>query len=280
MKKRYTLAILALVVFVLAAFGYFATSLIDTQGESNLTLHQVFKKAIKRQQTLKNVHADVDMEQQTEMIVDGVIVQFSTSSDLAMEIQQKPMAMYTKGTVAMEMEGESMEMPMEMYMSESDGFYLLTGEENQWAKIPDNEYEQVLAQTGAKADATAQLKKLKRFINDFEFKQDDTSYLLTLNIEGDKLKEFIVGQLGSVIEGTVEMTSETVKAMSFEDSKYELVINKETFDTNEINMDITILMDIEDQQAQIKNDASIKYSKFDELDEITVPKEVKDNAVF
>ncbi|WP_274310397.1 DUF6612 family protein [Solibacillus daqui] len=280
MKKRYSLAILALVVFVLAAFGYFAKLLIETHGESNLTLQQVYKKAMKRQHTLKNVHADVDMEQQTEMTVDGVTVHFSTSSDLVMEIQQKPMAMYTKGTVAMEMEGESMEMPMEMYMSKSDGFYLLTGEENQWSKIPKNDYDQVLAQTGAKPDATAQLKKLKRFTNDFEFKQDDTSYFLTLNLEGDKFKEFIVDQLGSVIEGTVEMTSETVEAMSFEDSKYELVINKDTFDTNEIHMDITILMDIEGQLAQIKNDASIKYSKFDELDEITVPKEVKDNAVY
>lgn len=266
-------------VFTLAACSDTAEPITGTQDKSSLTLQQVFEKAIERQQTLKNVHASVDMEQYTEMVIEGETVQFSTSSDLEMDIQQNPMAMYTKGTVAMDMGGESMEMPIEMYMSKADGFYLLNGEANQWVKLPDDQYQQILAQTGAQTDATVQLQQLKQFIDDFEFKQDDKSYLLTLNIEGDKFKEFIAGQLEATVGETAEMSNDLMKTMTFEDSKYELVIDKNTFDTKEIEMDLTMNMEMEGQPAQIVNDATIEYSKFDELAEITVPKEVKDKAV-
>lgn len=279
MKKYYVLATSALMVFTLAACTDTAEPISGTQDKSSLTLQQVFEKAIERQQTLKNVHATVDMEQETEMVVEGEKIQFSTSSDLEMDIQQNPMAMYTKGTVAMDMGGESMEMPIEMYMSEADGFYLLNGEANQWVKLPDDQYQQVLAQTGAQTDATVQLEQLKQFIDDFEFKQDDQSYLLTLNIEGDKFKSFIAGQLDATFGETAEMSKDLMKTMTFEDSKYELVIDKNTFDTKEIEMDLTMNMEMEGQPAKIVNDATIEYSKFDELAEITVPKEVKDKAV-
>lgn len=279
MKKSYVFATSALLVFTLAACSDTAEPITGTQDKSSLTLQQVFEKAIERQQTLKNVHASVDMEQYTEMLIEGETVQFSTSSDLEMDIQQNPMAMYTKGTVAMDMGGESMEMPIEMYMSKADGFYLLNGEANQWVKLPDDQYQQILAQTGAQTDATVQLQQLKQFIDDFEFKQDDKSYLLTLNIEGDKFKEFIAGQLEATVGETAEMSNDLMKTMTFEDSKYELVIDKNTFDTKEIEMDLTMNMEMEGQPAQIVNDATIEYSKFDELAEITVPKEVKDKAV-
>lgn len=279
MKKYYVLATSALMVFTLAACTDSAEPITGTQDKSSLTLQQVFEKAIERQQTLKNVHATVDMEQETEMVVEGEKIQFSTSSDLEMDIQQNPMAMYTKGTVAMDMGGESMEMPIEMYMSEADGFYLLNGEANQWVKLPDDQYQQVLAQTGAQTDATVQLEQLKQFIDDFEFKQDDQSYLLILNIEGDKFKSFIAGQLDATFGETAEMSKDLMKTMTFEDSKYELVIDKNTFDTKEIEMDLTMNMEMEGQPAKIVNDATIEYSKFDELAEITVPKEVKDKAV-
>lgn len=279
MKKSYVFATSALLVFTLAACSDTAEPITGTQDKSSLTLQQVFEKAIERQQTLKNVHATVEMEQYTEMVIEGETVQFSTSSDLEMDIQQNPMAMYTKGTVAMDMGGESMEMPIEMYMSKADGFYLLNGEANQWVKLPDDQYQQILAQTGAQTDATVQLQQLKQFIDDFEFKQDDKSYLLTLNIEGDKFKEFIAGQLEATVGETAEMSNDLMKTMTFEDSKYELVIDKNTFDTKEIEMDLTMNMEMEGQPAQIVNDATIEYSKFDELAEITVPKEVKDKAV-
>lgn len=279
MKKSYFLATSALAVFALAACSDTATPVTGTQDESSLTLQEVFDKAIERQQSINSVHAIVKMNQEMEMDFNGQSMKFTTVSNFEMDAQQSPLAMFMTGTVAMDMGGDMMEMPLEMYMTEADGFYMLNAEMNEWMKLPENQYEQLLAQTGAQADATEQLEQLKQFIDDFEFKQDDKNYLLTLNIKGDKFKEFIVGQLDTSLGESTELSGEDLQSMSFENSKYDLVINKETFDTEEINMDLTMLMDMEGQQSKISNDATIKYSQFDQLDEINIPTEVKNKAI-
>ena len=124
MKKHYFLATSALAVLALAACGDTAAPVTGTQDESNLTLQQVFDKAIERQQTLKNVHAAVDMKQEMEMEFEGQQMLFTTASNFEMDAQQSPLAMFMTGTVAMDMGGEMMEMPLEMYMTEADGFYM------------------------------------------------------------------------------------------------------------------------------------------------------------
>ena len=279
MKKSYFLATSALAVFALAACSDTAAPVTGTQDESNLTLQEVFDKAIERQESLNSVHAVVKMDQEMEMDFDGQAMNFTTASNFEMDAQQSPLAMFMKGTVAMDMGGEMMEMPLEMYMTEADGFYMFNAETNEWMKLPDEQYEQMLAQTGAQADATEQLEQLKQFVDDFEFKQDDKNYLLTLHIKGEKFKEFMIGQLGTSLGESTELSGDMLESMAFEDSKYDLIISKETFDTEEINMDLTMLMDMEGQQTKITNDANIKYSQFDELDEINVPNEVKNKAV-
>lgn len=279
MKKHYFLATSALAVLALAACGDTAAPVTGTQDESNLTLQQVFDKAIERQQTLKNVHAAVDMKQEMEMEFEGQQMLFTTASNFEMDAQQSPLAMFMTGTVAMDMGGEMMEMPLEMYMTEADGFYMLNAEANEWMKLPDDQYEQMLAQTGAQADATAQLEQLKQFVEDFEFKQDDKNYLLTLHVEGEKFKELVMGQLGTSLSELTEQSGDVFETMAFEDSKYELTINKETFDTEEMTMDLTILMDEQGQQSKITTDATINYSEFDQLDEIKIPDEVKNKAI-
>lgn len=279
MKKHYFLATSALAVFALAACGDTAAPVTGTQDESSLTLQQVFDKAIERQQTLKSVHAVVDMKQEMEMEFDGQQMLFTTASNFEMDAQQSPLAMFMTGTVAMDVGGELMEMPLEMYMTEADGFYMLNAETNEWMKLPADQYEQMLAQTGAQADAAEQLEQLKQFVDDFEFKQDDNNYLLTLHVEGEKFKEFVMGQLGTSLGETTELSGDVLDTMAFEDSKYKLTINKETFDTEEMTMDLMILMDEQGQQSKITNDAKIIYSKFDQLDEIKIPNEVKNKAI-
>lgn len=167
-----------------------------------------------------------------------------------------------------------MEMPIEMYMTEEDGFYMLNGESNEWLKMPDEQYEQLLAQTGAQADASEQLQQLEQFIEDFSFEQDVKNYLLTLNIEGDEFKQFILSQMGASLGESMEVNGEILENMSFEDSQYKIVVAKDTFDIKEMDMDLKIITNVEGQETTIENDANIVYSKFDEVKEINIPNEV------
>ena len=126
-------------IAVVAGCGDTAEPVEGTKDEASLTLQQVYEKAMERQQNLKSVHAETTMDQVTNLTMDSETMQLTSSSNLAMDIEQNPMAMYTKGTIDMDMGGEKFEMPMEMYMTEEDGFYMLNGETNEWLKLPDEQ---------------------------------------------------------------------------------------------------------------------------------------------
>lgn len=265
-------------IALVAGCGDTAEPVDGTENEANLTLQQVYENAMQRQQNLKSVHAETKMDQVTTFLMDGQTMEMTSNSNLAMDIQQNPMAMYSKGTIEMDMGEDNMEMPIEMYMTEEDGFYLYNGESNEWLKMPDEQYEQLLAQTGAQADASQQLEQLEQFIEDFSFEQDEENYLLTLNIEGDQFKQFILSQMGASLGESMEMNEEILKNMSFEDSQYNIVVAKDTFDIKEMDMDLKIITNVEGQETTIENDANIVYSKFDEVKEINIPNEVLKEA--
>lgn len=279
MKRGLFLAVSSLSLLTLVACGDTATPIDGTDKTSDLTLEQVFDKAIERQQSVKSVQADVDMDQSSELTIEGQKIEVATSSDLQMKVHQNPLAMYTKGTVEMNMGDENTKIPLEMYMTEADGFYMYNSDADEWLKLPEEQQQQILAQTGAQADASKQLEQLKEFVNDFTFEQDNKDYKLILNVEGDKFKEFIMSQLGSTVADTSGVTDEILTGLTFEDSKYEIIIEKDTFNTKEIDMDITIIIDMEGQQTKIDNDAKIVYSNYDKVEEISVPTEVKNKAI-
>lgn len=274
MKKRYLFAMSTLSIALVAGCGDTAEPVDGTENEANLTLQQVYENALQRQQNLKSVHAETKMDQVTTFMMEGQTMEMTSNSNLAMDIQQNPMAMYSKGTIEMDMGEDNMELPIEMYMTEEDGFYMYNGDSNEWLKMPDEQYEQLLAQTGAQADASEQLEQLEQFIEDFSFEQDEENYLLTLNIEGDQFKQFILSQMGASLGESVEMNGEILENMSFEDSQYNIVVAKDTFDIKEMDMDLKIITNVEGQETTIENEANIVYSKFDEVKEINIPNEV------
>ena len=278
LNKRYFLAMSAMSIAVVAGCGDTAQPVEGTKDEANLTLQQVFEKAMERQQNLKSVHAETTMDQVTSLMMDGETMEMTSTSNLAMDITQNPLAMYTNGTMEMDMSNEKFEMPIEMYMTEEDGFYMLNGETNEWLKLPDEQYEQIMAQAGAQANATDQLEQLKQFIDEFSFEQDDENYLLTLNIQGDEFKQFILSQMGASLGESMEMSNDILENMSFEDSQYNIVVAKDTFDTKEIDLDLKIITNIEGQETTIENDVNVVYSKFDEVDTIKIPDEVLKGA--
>jgi hypothetical protein len=279
MKNKLFLAATSLSLLTIAACGDTATPTSGVKDESNLTLQEVYNKAIERQQSLKSVHAKLEMDQVTELTMEGQTMQITSSSNLTMDLTQDPLSLYTNGTMDMNMGEEKLSMPLEMYMTEQDGFFFYNGDTKQWLKLPENQQELLLQQTGAQADASEQLEQLKPFIEDFTFKQDNDSYLLTLVIEGEKFKEFILSQMNNSLGDMSEVDEEVLSNMSFEDSKYEIVIGKDTFDTKEIDLDLTIVLDIEGQTTKVESDTKVEYSKFDEVKQISIPEEVKKNAV-
>ena len=281
MKKYYIGAILGLAVFSLAACGDSATPIDGTTEKSNLALEQVFNNAVERQESLQSVKANMTMEQETAMTIDGEEVQMTSSTNIEMSLTTKPMALFADGTMSMTMAGEeeSFSMPLKMYLTEADGFYMNDMMSGGWVKFPDDMYEDLLAQVGANADAQEQLQQLEPFLEDFKFEQTDSEYILTLYANGEKFNELILEQVtGTLGQQLGEEDQSVIDGMKIEDAKYIITIDKETFDMTKIVMDIVMTMDAEGVLAKVNTSSTITYSSFNEIETITIPEEVLNTA--
>lgn len=279
-KKLFMGVTVGVAVLSLAACGSSADLTTGTTEKSDLTLEQVYDKAIERQESMQSAKANIVMDQVTAMTLEGEEMNMTSSTNMDMEMTVKPVAFFVDGTVTMEMAGESeaMDMPLQMYMTEADGFYMNDFMTGGWSKLPENLTEDMLAQMGAQADASEQLKQLKGFINDFTFEQTDDAYILTLVADGEKFNEVMLGQVMGSLNQLGEDEQSLLEGITFEDAKYVITIDKKTFDTVKMDMDFIMNMDVMGQQSKVDTKSTVTYSEFDNVDTITIPQEVLDTA--
>lgn len=290
MKKWSTLLLACLFALLLTACNSTATPVENTTEEndsentnegtpesteeessvSDLTLEEVFEKAIERQNEITSLSAEVKMDQ----TIKSGGVETAGNSDMVMDMTIDPMTMYAKGA-SMTVDpatGEDIKLGYEMYMVE-DGFYMYDEMSQAWMLMPIDNYEDMLGQAANQADASQQLEMLQSFVEDFTFEQNDTQFILSLDASGEKFTDFIYDQIAST--GVVG-SEEEVAAIQINDLSYVLVINKETFDTEEI----TMVMDLADSEAQesVLMNTSMVFSNINGIDSIEVPQEVIDTA--
>ena len=265
---------------LVAACGDTATVKENTTATSDLTLEEVFEKTLERQQELKSTKADMSISQDMEMTMGEESFTMSTVSDMTMETVVKPMQLYAEGTTAMvdNESGEEMKMPIKMYMTEEDGFYLYEESMGGWFKMPGENYEEILNQAGMQNDSTEQLKQLQQFISDFTFEQTDKEFTLTLNAQGDKFMSFLLEQMnGSLGEGPEDITT-ALEGTNVESAKYVLTIDKETFDLTNMVLDIVMTMEVEGITTKVDQSSTINYYDFNSIESIVIPQEVIDTA--
>ena len=282
MKKYFIGAVVGLAVFSLAACGDSATPTDGTTEKSDLTLEQVYNKALERQEGLQSVKASMEMEQEMAMTVDGEEVKMTSSSNVEMSITTNPLALFLDGTTSMTMAGEeeSFSMPLSMYLTETDGFYMNDMMSGGWVKLPDEMYEDLLAQVGASADTQEQLQQMEPFLEDLKFSQTDGEYILTLNANGEKFNEMILEQVtGTLGQQLGEEEQSVMDGMKIEDAKYIITIDKETFDMTKIVMDFVMTIDVEGVLAKVNTLSTMTYSNFNSVDTITIPQDVLDTAI-
>ncbi len=282
MKKFYIAGMVGVAALSLAACNDSATPVEGTTEKSDLALEEVFNKTMERQESLKSVKAAVTMDQSSNMLIDGEEITMTTTSNIDMSLTMDPMALFVDGIMSMKAldEQDAFEMPLQMYLTEADGFYMNDMMSDGWIKLPDEMYDDLLAQAGASADSTEQLKQLKPFINDFTFKQTDSAYILTLSANGEKFKSLIMEQVSGTLGQQLESEELlTLEDMQFDDAKYVLTIDKKTFDMTKTVMDFDFIMEIEGITATIKTSSTINYSDFNKIEAIKIPQNILDTAV-
>lgn len=234
MKKIFKVLAVGTLALTLAACNSSATPTKDTTKTSKLTLEQVYDKAVDRQADIKSASANMDMTQVTKVGSGKEAMEFSIDSKMDMDIIVDPLAMHLSGSMSMPdmmSEGEeTTDMPIEMYMKKDTGLFMKDMTTDSWIKLPDENFDEILDQTAASADAKEQLEHLKKFIGDFKFEQTDDEYVLTLEAKGDKFKELIDSEITKSIED-MGLEENPMDQLTIEKINYVLHIDKETFDT-------------------------------------------------
>lgn len=101
---------------------------------------------------------------------------------------------------------------------------------------------------------------------------------MKLNASGEEYQELIGEQMEQML-GQMDMEVQTVlEGMTINEVAYEIFIDKETFLPSVINIDMDLDMEIEGESMNIKSVVDSEYSKYDEIDSITVPAEVIEQA--
>ncbi|WP_332646776.1 DUF6612 family protein [Lysinibacillus sp. 54212] len=286
MKKKLFLGMTVGAAVLVAACGDTAEVKKDdsssgkTTDKSELTLQQVYDKTLDRQQELKSSKVDMNMDMDIEMTVDGETVNMTSNSALTMETVISPLQFFIDGTTSMtdDSTGEELEVPMKMYMTEKDGFYLYEETAGGWLKLPNEEFEGMLEAAGMQNDATEQLKQLQQFIKEFKFEQTDDSFVLTLDAEGEKFLEFIKEEASAALGEEGEALFADLSSLTFDNAKYELTIDKKTFDLTNMVVDMVMNINEEGIETKITQSATINYYDFNSIDSITVPQDVIDTA--
>ncbi|MFJ7738694.1 DUF6612 family protein [Lysinibacillus sp. NPDC097287] len=278
MNKFFAVLSAGAVALILTACNTGATPTKDTTATSKLTLEQVYDKAMERQADIKSMSASMDMEQVMKFGAGDESMEMNMDSQMDIDMIAKPLAMHLSGTMTVpDMFGEGDEnssMPIEMYMKQEQGFFMKDPTTEGWMKLPNEQFDAILDQTASSANAKEQLEQLKQYIDDFTFEQTDDTYVLTLNAQGDAFKELIQSELDKSL-GTSE---NPLGDLSIEKANYVIYIDKETFDTNKMDMEFDLIMSVEGQEAAIQTKSVVTYTEINNLDSIDIPQSIIDKA--
>ncbi|MED3797822.1 DUF6612 family protein [Lysinibacillus capsici] len=281
MKKIFKVLAVGTLALTLAACNSSATPTKDTTNKSKLTLEQVYDKAVDRQADIQSASAKMDMTQVTKVGSGEEAMEFSIDSKMEMDIIVDPLAMHLSGSMTMPdmmNEGkETMDMPIEMYMKKDAGLFMKDSTTDSWLKLPNENFDAILDQTAASADAKEQLEQLKKFIKDFTFEQTDDEYVLTLDAKGDKFKELIDSEINKSMQ-EMGLEENPMDQLSIEKINYVLHIDKETFDTNKMDMNFDLKMAVEGDELLMNTKSVVTYTEFNHLKTIDIPQSIIDNA--
>ncbi|KOP72549.1 hypothetical protein AMS59_16660 [Lysinibacillus sp. FJAT-14745] len=281
MNKFFKVLSVGALALTLAACNSSASPTKDTTKTSDLTLVQVYEKAVERQADIKSSSAKMEMTQESKFGSGEKAMEFTIDSKMDMDLVTDPLSMHLSGSMTMPdpaSEGKkTTEMPIDMYMKKDQGFFMKDTASNGWFKLPDEQLDAMLNENVSSANAKAQLDQLKDFIKDFKFEQTDDAYVLTLDAKGDKFKELIDSEINKSMKD-MGIEENPLNKLTIDKIHYTLQIDKKTFDTNKMDMNFDLKMKVEDQELSMKTKSVVTYTDFNHLKSIDIPKEVIDNA--
>ena len=281
MNKFFKVLSVGALALTLAACNSSASPTKGTTKTSELTLEQVYDKAVKRQEEIKSASAKAEVTQEAQMGSGDKAEKFNSDTKMDVDVVTDPLGMhFSMTTTAPDMldEGDkNNETSVEMYMNKDQGIFVKDEASNEWLKLPSDDFDSILKETSSAANAKEQLEQLKKFAGDFKFEQTDDAYVLTLDAKGDKFKELIDSEMKKSMKD-LNLQENPLDNLTINKMDYVLYIDKKTFDTNKIDVNMDLKIKVENEEFSSKTKTVVTYTDFNNLKTIDIPKEIIDNA--
>lgn len=237
---------------------------------SELTLAEVFTNATTASEGLKSFGLKMDLEQQ----ISGPET-MTVKSTVEAQATQNPIALHQK--MKMEVPGTSEQIETEMYFT-PEGIYMFDPAGEGWMKFPTEMAEQLMQGTPQQSNPVEELKKLQKYVDDFQFEQDDHFYILKLKASGDKFNELINESMEQALP---EMSQEALASqdLNIKSIEYEIYIDKKTFYPSKLNMKMDMDISAEGETVSLFQIVSGEYTDYNQIGEIIVPQKILDTAL-
>ncbi|HHY75050.1 MAG TPA: hypothetical protein GX497_17885 [Bacillus bacterium] len=275
LKKSLSVVLGFVLVLMLAACNQTAqpTEKSNNVSKSNLTVEQLFERSTEASATIKSFTVDMDMKQNMSGVPE--VGDMVIDSKIEMQFVTDPIQMYQK--LKMNMGEEVGNIDTEVYLTK-DGMFMYEPTQGGWMKFPTNMSEELMNLSNQQGNPLDELKKLQSFIDDFSYEEDNKNYILKLTASGDKLTQFIKETMQSLSPELAENEMLT-EGMKINNMKYEIAIDKETYLPNQLHVVMDLDFTMEGETMRLSQTVNGVYTSYNEIDSITVPKDVLDNAV-
>ncbi|MCA0972840.1 hypothetical protein LCM20_19825 [Halobacillus litoralis] len=237
-------------------------------------LDEIFTKATEASESLESFSMDMVSEQEYQSegeesnspFPPGVPMTSEIQSDITMD----PMAFHQTIKI------DALMTEMEQYYTE-DGLYIKSSDEESWMKAPKELLDQLNAISSQQQTPAEQLKNVEEYVDEFTLESDDDNYILSFSSKGEDLKKMMEETLNEVMpEGT--MPEGMMDSVTFNSVEYMYTIDKETYYPKKMDMSMNITVEEAGEKMTIDQTTKGSYSNFNEIDEITIPDEVIENA--
>lgn len=248
----------------------------DKEVEKNeLTAQEVYQKSLEASESIKSMHADFAIQQNLKT-TDEEPMSMKNDISITMDMVTEPMSLHQK----MEVVGDAEEnMDLEMYGAGDELYIQTDGMEGDWIFVPTEMQEEILAGMDS-SNAMMDLEVFKDFTKEFTLEESGDEYILSLSVTGDKFSGLLKELMDQTSVGGQEMGDGEGAIENIEVKKIDLTLHldKETYYTNSFDMKLDAIMDLAGYRTVTIQNIKAKMSNVNELEEIVIPDEVRNNA--
>lgn len=267
MKKKWLIFISLLVM------GFIVSACSSTEGQK---LEEIYANATEASENLDSLAMTIESEQTFE--VEGEDGSGETNSPLPTDvpIQSTIESEMQMDPVAFHQTIETMGQSMEQYYTE-EGFYMTSPMEDGWMKAPKELLDQMNAISAQQQTPASQLETLKDYVDEFNLETEGSNYILSFSSKGENVQKLIEDSIEETMpEGM--FSEEMMAGVEVNELSYRFAIDKDSYYPQNMNMDMSMTVEENGESITIQQSMYGEYSRFNEIEEITIPEEVTETA--